>query len=94
MMIIHAGTVDGLTVKDNAMSFPEEKVYLKYYYKKRENMNVVKQVIKAVWPVIYNVLAKGAEKTETEFDDMAVKAINTFILEFVNSSNDGEQNFY
>ena len=52
-------------------------------------MNVVKSVIRAVWPIIYKVLSKLAEKTETEWDDRIMDAISYAVLEWLDS-DDGE----
>ncbi len=54
-------------------------------------MKVVKQIIAAVWPTIYKVLAKAADKTETQFDDITVEAINAAIQEWIESDEDEDE---
>jgi hypothetical protein len=39
-------------------------------------MNIVKNVVKAVWPIVLKVLQSAAEKTESEVDDAIVKIVN------------------
>ena len=39
-------------------------------------MNIVKNVVRAVWPIVLRVLEKAASKTETEVDDAIVKIVN------------------
>ena len=46
-------------------------------------MNIVKNVVRAVWPIIYKVLAKAAEKTTTQIDDIAVSAANAAVMEWL-----------
>ena len=46
-------------------------------------MNIVKAIVKVVWPIIHNVLRKAAEKTETQLDDIAVAAANTAVEEWL-----------
>ena len=51
-------------------------------------MKTVKAIIKVVWPIIYSKLSGLTQKTETQFDDMALNAASTFILEWLNSEDD------
>jgi len=46
-------------------------------------MNIVKSIVKVVWPIIYRVLQKAADKSETQIDDIAVEAANTAIIEWL-----------
>ena len=46
-------------------------------------MNIVKSIVKVVWPIILNVLRKAADKSETQIDDIAVEAANTAIEEWL-----------
>lgn len=46
-------------------------------------MNIVKAIVKVVWPIIVNVLRKAADKTETQLDDVAVEAANTAVQEWL-----------
>ena len=46
-------------------------------------MNIVKSIVKVVWPIIYNVLRKAAERTDTRLDDIAVEAANTAVKEWL-----------
>lgn len=56
-------------------------------------MNIVKSVVAAVWPIVYKVLQKAADKSETQLDDIAVEAANTAVQEWINSDDPGEQKF-
>ena len=49
-------------------------------------MDIVKSVIKAVWPIIYKVLEKQVDKTETKFDDISLEAANAAIQEFLDDT--------
>lgn len=49
-------------------------------------MNIVKNVVKAVWPVIYKVLEKKVKDTDTAFDDIALKAIDAAIQEWLDDT--------
>lgn len=51
-------------------------------------MNVVKSIVKVVWPIIYNVLARAADKSETQLDDIAVEAANTAVQEWLKDTTD------
>lgn len=51
-------------------------------------MNIVKAIIKQVWPIIHQVLAKAAEKTTTPFDDIAVAGIDASIEEWLEDTDD------
>ena len=44
-------------------------------------MNIVKSIVKVVWPIMLNVLRKAADKSETQIDDIAVEAADTAIQE-------------
>lgn len=54
-------------------------------------MNIIKTIVKAVWPIIYNVLAKAADKTETPFDDIAVEGVNAAVEEWLEDTDDDIQ---
>jgi hypothetical protein len=49
-------------------------------------MNIVKSIVKVVWPIIYNVLQKAADRTDTQLDDIAVEAANTAVHEWLNDT--------
>jgi len=51
-------------------------------------MRIAKAVIAAVWPVVYSKLSELVEKTDTKFDDLALAAASTFILEWLESNED------
>jgi len=51
-------------------------------------MNIVKSVVKAVWPIVYRVLQKAADRTETQLDDIAVEAANTAVKEWLEDSQE------
>lgn len=49
-------------------------------------MNIVKSIVKVVWPIVLNVLRKAADKTDTQLDDIAVEAANTAVQEWLNDT--------
>jgi hypothetical protein len=51
-------------------------------------MNVVKAVVKAVWPIIINVLKTAAAKTETQIDDYVVAGVDSAIQEWLNDTQE------
>lgn len=51
-------------------------------------MKTVKRIISVVWPIIYSKLSELVEKTETQFDDLTLQAVNTFVLEWLESQED------
>lgn len=51
-------------------------------------MNVVKQIVAVVWPVIKKVLEKQVEKTESPIDDYVLIAVETAVLAWLNSKDD------
>ena len=51
-------------------------------------MNVVKSVIKAVWPIVLRVLEKAASKTESEVDDAIVKIVNGAMEAWLDDEDD------
>jgi len=51
-------------------------------------MKTIKRVISVVWPIIYSKLTELALKTETQFDDLTLKAVNTFVQEWLDSDED------
>lgn len=51
-------------------------------------MNLVKQMVRVVWPIIYSVLVKAADRTDTQLDDIAVEAANTAVLEWLDDADD------
>jgi hypothetical protein len=56
-------------------------------------MNVIKSVVKAVLPILANVLRKAAKSTETEFDDHVVEGVIKAIESWLNEESETEQNF-
>lgn len=46
-------------------------------------MNIVKSVVRAVFPIIIAVLKKAAEKTETVIDDYVVAGVEKAIQEWL-----------
>lgn len=51
-------------------------------------MNIVKSVVKAVWPIVYRVLQKAANNTETQLDDIAVEAANAAVNEWLGDTQE------
>jgi len=56
-------------------------------------MNIIKTIVKAVWPIIYRVLEKYADRTETQIDDIAVQAANAGVMEWLDDETETEQDF-
>jgi len=46
-------------------------------------MNIVKSIVKVIWPILLNVLRKAAKRTDTRLDDIAVEAANTAVTEWL-----------
>ena len=53
-------------------------------------MKLAKQIIKVLWPILYGVLLKQVEKTETEWDDRTLDAISFFIINWVETEEEEE----
>lgn len=51
-------------------------------------MKLAKDIVKVLWPILYGVLSKAAQKTETEWDDRTLDAISYFIMNWVDSQED------
>jgi hypothetical protein len=51
-------------------------------------MDLAKKIVAAVWPLLYQVLSKQAEKTETEWDDRVLDSISFFIMHWIESNDD------
>jgi len=51
-------------------------------------MNIIKTIVKAVWPIVYKVLENYADRTDTEIDDIAVEAANAGIQEWLDDTKD------
>jgi len=51
-------------------------------------MNIVKNVIRAVWPIVLRVLEKAASKTETEVDDAIVRIVDGAIEAWLDDEDD------
>lgn len=51
-------------------------------------MKVVKSVVRAVWPIIFSVLNKYAQKTETLLDDIGLSAANAAVQEWLDDTED------
>jgi len=51
-------------------------------------MNIVKDVVRAVWPIVLRVLEKAASKTETEVDDAIVKIVNGALEAWLEDEDD------
>lgn len=51
-------------------------------------MKTVKRIISVVWPIVYSKLNELTLKTETKFDDLTLQAVNTFVLEWLESEDD------
>ena len=51
-------------------------------------MRIAKKIISVVWPIIYSKLVEAAQSTKTEIDDHIVQAVNTFIIEWLDSEKD------
>ena len=49
-------------------------------------MNIVKNIVKAVLPIIIQVLRKQADKTETPLDDIVVEAVKTALEMWINDT--------
>jgi hypothetical protein len=56
-------------------------------------MNVIKSVVRAVLPILANVLRKAAKSTETEFDDHVVEGVIKAIESWLDEESETEQNF-
>lgn len=51
-------------------------------------MKVIKQIVAAVWPTIYNVLDRAAGNTQSKVDDIMIEAVNAAVKEWIQSTVD------
>lgn len=54
-------------------------------------MNIIKNVVHAIWPIIYRVLEKKVNDTTTPFDNIALQAADAAIDEWLNDTENDVQ---
>lgn len=70
------------------MSIIDDFRYRQGKFKKIEPMNIVKAIIKQIWPIIFTVLEKAAAKTDTPFDDIALAGVNAALYEWLEDTEE------
>lgn len=53
-------------------------------------MKILKNIVRAIWPIVLNQLEKLADRTATPWDDMAVDTVNFVIRTWLDMTDDDD----